>query len=246
MNPAAYTEMSEIEERHWWFTGRRAILESTIRALNLPLRAKILEVGCGTGGNIPMLSKYGTVSGFEMDETACAIGAKKAGGKAVIKAGSCPDDIPFPGETFDLVCMFDVLEHIAHDVETLAALKNHLAEDGRMIITVPAHQWLWGPHDEFLHHKRRYSTGELRSKVAVSGFDIVKLSYINFFLAPPAVLVRLKDKLFGSKQGTGGKVPPQPVNALFHVLFSAERVLLRFCNLPWGISFLCVLKKNVV
>ena len=181
MNPAAYIEMAETESRHWWFLGRRAILSRVIANLALPQNSKILEVGCGTGGNLKMLAKFGEVSALEMDATAREIAAKKTNNLYDIRAGFCPDDIPFNDQQFDLICMFDVLEHIEKDDETLTSLKKLLNKNGRILITVPAYQWLYGPHDEFLHHKRRYSAGELREKFSIAGLHPIKLR-INYLI----------------------------------------------------------------
>jgi len=126
MNPAAYLEMAETESRHWWFSGRRAILSSMIASLNLPQNPQILEIGCGTGGNLEMLGNFGNVSALEMDATARAIASKKTNNLFNIQAGHCPDEIPFHDQHFELICMFDVLEHIEQDTETLIAIKQLL------------------------------------------------------------------------------------------------------------------------
>ena len=138
--------------------------------------------------------------------------------------------------------MFDVLEHIEHDTETLIAIKQLLAKNGRILMTVPAYQWLYGAHDEFLHHKRRYSETELRKKIVAAGLCPAKMSYFNTILFPLAVIVRLKDKLLGNPSATGTSVPPASINKFFRTLFGSERFLLERFNLPFGVSLLCVLK----
>lgn len=242
MHPSAYREMAEAEERHWWFTGRRSILHSVISRLKLPPQAAILEIGCGTGGNLAMLSAFGRVSGLESDAAARAIAADKTSGRFDIRAGTCPGDIPFPARSFDLVCLFDVLEHIEEDVPTLQAVPGLLAAGGQAIITVPAYRWLWGAHDEFLHHKRRYSARELRTKIATSGLRIAELSYFNTLLFPLAALARLKDRLLNHDRASGTAVPARPINSVFHQVFSAERFLLGRVPLPFGVSLLAVIR----
>jgi SAM-dependent methyltransferase len=242
MSPDAYLEMADTEARHWWFSGRRAVLSYLIGNLDLPANARILEIGSGTGGNLQMLSSYGQVSALEMDATARSIASEKTGGRFDIRAGLCPRDIPFAGEKFDLVCLFDVLEHIDEDVETLIAVKGLLAERGLVLITVPAYGWLWSAHDEFLHHKRRYSADELRQKVIASGLQPIKISYFNTFLFPLAAAVRFKDRLLGNSSASGTSVPPEPINRLFSTLFGSERFVLGHFNLPFGVSLLGLLQ----
>lgn len=244
MNTAAYLEMSETESKHWWFSGRRAIISKMIRSLDLPLNSKILEVGCGTGGNLQMLAEFGEISALEMDLTALEIAAKKTNNLYDIRVGICPNKIPFNDQHFDLICMFDVLEHVEQDTETLIKLKKMLKKNGRLVITVPAYQWLYGAHDEYLHHKRRYSENQLRKKIISAGYKPIKISYFNTILFPLAVIVRLKDKLLGSNSGTGASIPISPINNLFRILFGSERFLLERIDLPFGVSLLCILKNN--
>lgn len=240
MNPEAYVEMAATEATHWWFRGRRRILDRVIDSMALPRAARILEAGSGTGGNLLMLSKYGSVSAFEMDDNARKLAAGKAAGRFTLRAGCCPRDIPFPGEQFDLICMFDVLEHIDEDVQTLAALRNRLAPGGRVLVTVPAYPWLWSAHDVFLHHKRRYTTRSLRRVFAESGLVIERISYFNMLLLPLAALARLKDRFMPRKRSSGTEIPAAPINSALRAIFSSERHLLTRFNLPAGVSLMAI------
>ncbi|MCC2096857.1 MAG: class I SAM-dependent methyltransferase [Hyphomicrobiales bacterium] len=240
MTPAAYLEMAETEDQHWWFVSRRAIVTSILDSLKLPQAASILEVGSGTSGNLDMLSRYGRVTAMEMDETARRISVEKTQGRFDIRAGVCPDALPFAQERFDLICMFDVLEHIGPAEETLASLRGLLAPGGRLLVTVPAYQWMWSAHDEFLHHKRRYTAGMLRNQAAAAGLTAERVTYFNTLLFPLAASMRMLDKALGRTTASGNDVPVPLVNRLFRTVFASERHLLKAINLPFGVSLMGV------
>jgi SAM-dependent methyltransferase len=191
-----------------------------------------------------MLSRYGKVSAVEMDETARSIAMEKTGGSIDIRLGSFPEDRPFIEEKFDLICLFDVLEHIEEDMATLVALKGLLAKGGRVLITVPAYGWLWGVHDEFLHHKRRYSEMELRHKIGMAGLHTRKLTYFNTILFPLVALIRLKDRFSVRQTSSGTKIPCTPVNSFLTKLFGSERFFLRHFGFLFGVSLLAVLETK--
>lgn len=244
MNPEAYVEMARTESTHWWFRARREILSRIIATLALPPSPRILEAGSGTGGNLMMLSSHGDVSAVEMDENACRIAAQKTGNRFTILQGRFPDDIPLDAKKFDLICMFDVLEHIDDDVETLAALRSLLAAGGRMLITVPAYKWLWGSHDAFLHHKRRYTRRGLLKVFREAGLQVDRVSYFNLLLLPLAMVVRLKDRVFSEGRPSGAGIPPSMVNRWLYSMFRSERHWLAHLDLPAGLSLLAVVRNK--
>ncbi|MES2114211.1 MAG: class I SAM-dependent methyltransferase [Pseudomonadota bacterium] len=244
MSPEAYLEMADTEARHWWFTGRRAILDAILAGLGLPAAPRILEIGSGTGGNLDLLAAHGTVSAVEMDPAARLISIAKTGGRFDVRQGRCPDDVPFQPASFDLICMFDVLEHIEEDQATLALAKTLLAPGGRILLTVPANRWMWGPHDVYLHHKRRYSAAELRRKVGAAQLHLDRITHFNTVLFPLAAAVRIKDRLLRNNTASGTAIPSAPVNLALHHAFGCERHLLRFVSLPFGVSLLAIVSAN--
>jgi SAM-dependent methyltransferase len=239
MERNAYLEMAAVEERHWWFAGRRRVLAAIIARLGLKPGASILELGSGTGGNFAMLSQFGHVTAVEMNEAARDISRTRLK-SADVRAGMLPHELPLEGRKFDLICMFDVLEHVEDDAATLRQLRAHLAPGGWGLITVPAYKALFGPHDVELHHKRRYEYVELRARLLEAGLRVEKLSFANAALLPLAVAMRWLDRGANRKQASGAAMPPAPVNALFAMLFGAEAWVLPWVNLPFGLSLLAV------
>ena len=124
MRKPLYRQMRELEDRHWWFLGRRQIVQSILAKLELDAGASILDVGCGTGGNLAMLGQFGEVIGVEYDKEAASFAAERK--VARIEQGALPDQMPFDPEQFQLVTLLDVLEHIDEDQESLNALIRRL------------------------------------------------------------------------------------------------------------------------
>ena len=238
----AYRSMAATEDEHWWFRGRRTIGEAVIRGLDLPPGAKILEIGAGTGGNIAMLEKFGEVDAVEMSDLARQIAWEKTGRNFLY--GYLPDNIPVSPGSVDLICLFDVLEHVDEDEASLAAMRRLLKPNGRIVLTVPAHQWLWSTHDVDLHHMRRYSRELLKARIEQAGYRIEKLTYTNAALFPLAALARLADRLRGSGTASGLARPPAPVNAAMRALFSAESLIVPNASLPFGVSLLAVFGRD--
>jgi SAM-dependent methyltransferase len=246
-----YDVHAELEENHWWFTARRSIVRTLLRhelerdpALVPPLR--ILDIGCGAGGTVRDLAEFGTVQGIDPSPVAVAYARSKGDGE--VRIGALPSDLPFePHERFDVITLLDVLEHVDRDVEALVNIRGLLGHSGRLIITVPAYQFLWSGHDVINEHKRRYSRAELESKLGRAGFRISTLSYYNTILFLPVALVRLAQRAAQGDRAPSssavGRVP-RPVNRLLHHLFAAERHVLTHASLPFGVSLIAVARPD--
>ena len=240
MQPEAYVEMAEVQDRHWWFRGRREILRSEIAGLPLPESPRILEIGAGTGGNLAMLSRFGTVRAVEMDDYARSIARKRTEERIDIRQGHLPDGIPFK-EEFDLVCLFDVLEHVERDLDSLRAMREIVSPSGYMLLTVPAYSWLWSAHDERLHHFRRYTAAALRKLALEAGWTVRRITYFNTLLFPFAAVARVVDKMFPGRQPSGTRIPAPAINSALYRTFSMEKVLLKQFNFPFGVSIMAQL-----
>lgn len=241
LNPDIYTRMAAIEDEHWWFRGRRAIVASMIQGLGLPSGASVLDAGSGTGGNLSMLLGFGDVVGMELDEVARRLASKKAG--VTVVAGRLPDRVPFCEESFDLVTLLDVLEHVEDDQGTLEKLGNLLKPDGVLVLTVPAFPFLWSGHDVVHQHYRRYHLQSLVDRVEAAGLKITYASYYNTLLFPLIALIRLMEKVFGTKGGHDLAVPSPWLNRLLYRIFASERHWLGKGVFPFGVSIVLLARR---
>jgi SAM-dependent methyltransferase len=246
MDPSLYPRMAEVEDTHWWFAARRAIVDHIIEGLCLPADAMILEPGCGTGGNFPMLARRGRLFAIDADESALGFAASRGLGR--VAHGSLPEEIPFGEECFDLVVMTDVLEHLDDEAGTLGALRARMRPGGWLLMTVPAMAWLWSDHDVTHHHRRRYRASDLRSLVSACGFSVNYLSYYNFLLFPMIAGARILQRLRpGDRGGANGRhdlsMPPPALNALLMRIFSSERHLIGAARIPFGVSLIVLARS---
>ncbi len=240
MDPSYYREMAAVEDRHWWFEGRRRILGAVLDRLAPGPEAEVLEVGCGTGGNLPMLARYGRLHACEPEAEARALA--EARGLATVAAGGLPDDLPFGEKPFDLIALLDVLEHVAEDEASLAALHARLKPGGALLVTVPAYMFLWSAHDEVNHHVRRYTRGDLVRKLRAAGFRVRRATYFNTILFPVIAAVRLVGRVAG-KGGSDLGLPGDVANRLLTRIFASERHVVPRLSLPFGVSILAVAER---
>jgi SAM-dependent methyltransferase len=237
MERVVYQQMAELDDRHWWYRARRDIIADLIRReARPPADAAVLEIGCGTGHNLSMLSGFGHVDGLELDDEAAALSEKRLG-RTVLRS-------PLPElvgvrKKYDLIGAFDVIEHIDDDHAALAAIVTKLKPGGIFIMTVPAHPWMWTAHDVANHHKRRYSKRALRALIDGSPMRLRKVGYFNSLLFPLAVAERTLSKLRGKDDGDVS-LPPAPLNKALEGIFAAERYLVGRLPLPPGLSLFAV------
>ena len=243
MEQSVYQEHIEQEESHWWFVARRSICWSFLSKIILPKEADILEAGCGSGGNLPMLAKLGNVFAFELSEK--MLRYAKSRNIGIVEYGKLPQEIPFAGKKFDLITMFDVLEHIEDDSSALRELEKRLNSGGVLFLTVPALPCIFSQHDRLHHHFRRYTKQELINKLQQAGFSIDYINYWNFFLFPVALTTRVLYFFSNSTTSIGTKTPSAWLNYVLIRLVSVERFIMSRIHFPIGLSILVVARKNV-
>lgn len=243
MRESLYHTMAQVEAHHWWFAGRRAIIRSALRRMPLPAKARILEVGCGSGGNLEMLSEFGVV--YAVDTSPLAVDyARHKNIAQSVDLGALPDGIPTDNAPFDLICLFDVLEHVELDSQSLVSVCRHLAPRGLVAITVPAHNWLWARHDEIHHHYRRYTHTTLRRVAQDANLDVSILSYFNTFLMPIIVGARVMERALPRDSSLDLKIPLLPVNFCLTAILALEQHLMRWAPLPTGVSLLMIGERH--
>ena len=241
MDAQVYERMAELDSDHWWFVARRDVLENLIkRVVHPPANARILEIGCGTGHNLAMLSKFGHVEASEMDRVARDLAAKRLGRQ--VRDAALPDLSAWPAAHFDLVALLDVLEHVPDDCSALDAIRERLKPGGKLLLTVPANKWMWSAHDVAHHHHRRYGRGELRRIVRERGFEVDLLSPFNSLLFPLIATARAAGKLT-KRETADDAMPPKTVNSILKSVFRLESGLIGRLPMPFGVSLVAVLRR---
>ena len=232
----------EVEDRHWWYRGRRTVLDGVIAGLGLPAHARILDAGCGSGRNMLELARLGSVTGVELSETSVALARARAAGEVV--AGSVLE-MPFADDSFDLAVSLDVIEHLEDDLGALRELRRTVAPGGALLVTVPAYQWLWSGHDEINHHYRRYTRRSLQRVAELAGWRQLRTTYFNSLLLPVAILLRVLERVNTktTESSLDLWVPPAPINWLLERPLALEAALIAHGGrIPAGLSLLAVFR----
>jgi SAM-dependent methyltransferase len=240
MDRQVFDRMAALDQTHWWYVARRRIIADLIaRDIAPSSGARVLEIGCGTGHNFEVLSRFGMLDALEIDAPARAIASARLGRPV----GDAPlPDLPGVADGgYDVIALLDVLEHIKDDHAALKGIKAKLKPGGRVLLTVPANQWMWSAHDSVHHHFRRYNPGTLRRVAESAGLKVDMMTHFNTLLFPLAAGFRLLGKLTGREEADDAQ-PAAPLNAVFTGIFGLERHLIGRMPLPFGVSIAAILR----
>jgi len=246
MERSEYGVMYRLERSYWWFVGKQFLVREQVKPLllNFGMGARILDIGSGTGIMLKTLEEFGQAFGMEMSREAIQF-LKKRNLKRVV-CSDAEQVLPFKNNSFSLVTGLDVLEHLDHDTALLTEMIRVCKEGGYVLVTVPAFNLLWSPHDTALHHRRRYTRTRLLGQMRGLNCRVIKASYYNFMLCLPVLAVRKLRALF-PKKGKGQSDffidLPEVVNRSLSAMYKLEILGLRLFRYPYGVSLLLLLRK---
>lgn len=254
MRPDLYVMTADLEERHWWFTARRRIIESLIERILPPSRASlVIDVGCGTGANIAALADRYACLGIDPSEVAIEL-ARDRFPSVEFKVGSAPVDLGESARQADLFLLLDVLEHVEDDFAQFSAIASAARVGAHILVTVPADPSLWSDHDVSHGHYRRYESDRLEMIWHGLPLRVRLMSHFNARLYPLIRAVRLAGRILGIASGareTDLFRPPAPINGLLETIFAGEtRTLVellegrREAGYRRGVSLIAVLERE--
>lgn len=261
MEEILYKKFREVEAQHWWFQARREIVQAVAAAAisapdtaqaatgTMQPKARILDVGCGTGFFLDAVKD--TYETWGVDASPVAVNLCHERGLKNVFLGSATNLSAVADKQFDAVFFLDVIEHLDDDRAALLNAAALLRPNGVVIITVPAFMFMWTQHDDLNQHKRRYVRAQLETLLRDMHFDILKLSYFNAWLFPVAVAVRTGKKLLrfltpGADAGDEFAMPPARINTLFRNIFASEKktLLSQRGTFSAGLSLIAVARRK--
>ncbi|HZE67963.1 MAG TPA: class I SAM-dependent methyltransferase [Pyrinomonadaceae bacterium] len=244
MQQHTYSIMRQVEGSHWWFVGRRRILDGFLQDIcarpDAP-RPRILDVGCGTGANLEMLERFGDAEGVDVSSEALTFCRDR--GLNNVRQGEA-ERLPFADSSFDLVTALDVVEHLDDDQAGLREIYRVLRPGGRALLFVPAFMFLWGVQDDVSNHRRRYTLASLQQAVESSGLAVERATYANLTFFAPIFLGRLFMRVTGLRPASENNINVGPLNGLLGRLLGAESKVLKRMNLPFGVSAICIARRE--
>ena len=231
----------QVEKYHWWFSVRRKILGNLLTDFNISKKEWAIDIGCGTGSNLNVLSSKG-IHTIGLDHSLYALTLVKRRLELPLINGDL-NKLPLRSNSIGLIVAMDVLEHLENDANGIGEFYRVLKKGGNLILTVPAFKSLWGIQDVVTGHKRRYSKEEILTKLVQGGFEIMRFSYFNFFLFFPILIARRMIHLLGLKIESENQVNFPLINFFLKSIFSLELYVLKYFPFPFGVSIFCIAKK---
>jgi SAM-dependent methyltransferase len=235
-----YDAMYHLEDSYWWYVARRELANELLRQeIRGRESVRILDVGCGTGANMKDFTRLGAAIGIDSSMEALHFCRSRGIGAVAM---SPVEDLPFARGAFDIVTALDILEHTDDDLRCLREIRRVCTPHGLLLITVPAYGFLWSEHDEALKHRRRYTAHELRNKLVVCGFEVVRTSYFITTLFFPILAFRIWQGLRKNSTypRTSHYLLPNSINSALVGLLALERKVFQQMNLPFGVSIVAL------
>jgi SAM-dependent methyltransferase len=233
-----------LERSHWWFVGKRKLLESLISSLDIRNNSIILDIGCGVGSNLSLLTlKSSRVLGVDSEIYSLSLAKKRFSTVPLINGDL--QKLPLKSDSIDCILATDILEHVDEDTVGIKEIYRTLRNEGKVIFTVPAFGFLWGIQDIVGMHKRRYGKKILIKKLEKEGFNVLRVSYSNFFLFFPILIARRIIQILGLKIRSENEINSPLINYFLKEIFSFEPYLLKYFSFPFGVTIFCIAKKRV-
>jgi SAM-dependent methyltransferase len=241
MDRAEFQAMLALDERHWWYRGRRRVVRAVLDDLPVRDGTRLLDAGAGSGRTLDELAVYGHASGIELDPE--GVEAARDRGHDVERAPI--EAIPHPDASFEVVTCLDVLEHTRDDVRSLRELRRVTRPGGFLVVTVPAYPRLWSRHDEVNLHYRRYTRRSLRAAAEAAGWTVERMTSFNAAYLLPAAGVRFARRSANGDGGSELALTPPALDRVLELPLRAEAALIaRGVPLPAGLSLLAVLRPR--
>ncbi|MFQ5681780.1 MAG: class I SAM-dependent methyltransferase [Candidatus Binatia bacterium] len=252
MRPDLITDLYEKEQYYWWNVSKREMVLSLVRESALKQDQALLgvgvDIGCGAGYTAKVFESSWRMVGIDLSKESLRF-CRLRGLKRLCRIDMTRFSLPFKADSFDLVLALDVIEHMDEDTRALAECRRILKAGGVLIVTVPAFMALWSPWDEALGHRRRYNISGLAGMVQQAGLTIQRLTYIFFFVLPPAIMVRGVKRLIQREAASYSSdffpIPSVLNRFLIHIGRLEQWIIAKFkWNLPFGLSVISVLTKE--
>jgi SAM-dependent methyltransferase len=240
------TEVTEhealLEERHWWFVGRRHLFSKELARLSVPPGARVLDVGSGTGSNVRLCQErgFGHCTGLDLSLRALAHAQRKGLGPSAV---ADVNRIPARSSSYDIVLATDIIEHVEDDGAAMQELARVARPGGHILLTVPAFKVLWGGNDDVSHHLRRYRRPQIRDLVRDAGLEMRACYYFNALLFAPVLVTRRMMRLLKARPRSEVAMTPAALNGILKWVFCRDVELSSRLHPPFGVSLLALVEK---